>query len=48
MVSLLRKDVKCPDIFKQFPRLKDEENPQGYKYMTALGLALRSFEPCPI
>ena len=48
MVSLLRKDVKCPDIFKQFPKFKSEENPQGYKYMTALGLALRSFEPCPI
>ena len=48
MVSLLRKDVKCPDIFKQFPKFKNEENPQGYKFMTALGLALRSFEPCPI
>lgn len=48
MVSLLKKDVKCPDIFKLNPKLKTEENPQGYKYMTALGLAFRSFEPCPI
>ncbi len=48
MSSLLRMDVKCPDIFKKFPNLKSDTNQMGCKYMTALGLALRSFEECPI
>lgn len=42
------KEVICPDIFKGAPKFKTEENPMGCKYMTALGLALRSFEPCQI
>lgn len=48
MSQLLRLEVKVPDIFKANPKFKTEENQAGYKYMTALGLALRSFEPCPI
>ncbi len=48
MTSLLRTDVKCPDIFKKFPNFKNDTNQMGCKYMTALGLALRSFEQCPI
>ncbi|MGN1394603.1 MAG: type IV pilus assembly protein PilM [Succinivibrionaceae bacterium] len=46
--NLLRLPVKAPDIFKSNPKFKTEENQAGYKYMIALGLALRSFEPCPI
>jgi type IV pilus assembly protein PilM len=42
------KEVICPDIFRAAPKFKTEENPMGCKYMTALGLALRSFESCPI
>ena len=42
------KEVLCPDIFRAAPKFKTEDNPMGCKYMTALGLALRSFEACPI
>ena len=42
------KEVICPDIFRSAPKFKTEENPMGCKFMTALGLALRSFEPCQI
>lgn len=40
--------VEIPDMFKSNPQFKTEFNQTGCKYMTALGLALRSFEPCPI
>ncbi len=42
------KEVICPDFFKSSTKFRTEENPMGCKYMTALGLALRSFELCQI
>ncbi len=42
------KEVICPDIFRSATKFKTEDNPMGCKFMTALGLALRSFEACPI
>lgn len=44
----LQIEVKHPDPFDVTPRHRSEYVTHGAKYMTALGLALRSFVPCQI
>lgn len=44
----LKKEVRHPDPLDKTPALRTEFMKHGGKYMTALGLALRSFEPCQI
>ncbi|MGL4205590.1 MAG: type IV pilus assembly protein PilM [Aeromonadaceae bacterium] len=44
----LQLEVVHPDPFSVTPKLRTESNKHGAKYMTALGLALRSFTPCQI
>jgi len=44
----LQVEVVHPDPFTIAPKLRTEINKHGAKYMTALGLALRSFIPCQI
>ena len=44
----LQIEVKHPDPFNVSPKHRSEFVKHGAKYMTALGLALRSFVPCQI
>ena len=44
----LQIEVKHPDPFSVSPKHRSEFVKHGAKYMTALGLALRSFVPCQI
>ncbi len=44
----LKKEVRHPDLLDTSPDLRSDVLKHGAKYMTALGLALRSFEPCQI
>lgn len=44
----LQVEVKHPDPFSVSPKHRSEFVKHGAKYMTALGLALRSFVPCQI
>lgn len=44
----LKVEVKHPDPMDSSPNMRTESLKHGAKYMTALGLALRSFEPCQI
>lgn len=44
----LQVEVKHPDPFSISPKHRSEFVKHGAKYMTALGLALRSFVPCQI
>lgn len=44
----LKLEVKHPDPLDSSPGKRTETLKHGAKYMTALGLALRSFEPCQI
>lgn len=44
----IKKEVRHPDPLDTATNLRTEVLKHGAKYMTALGLALRSFEPCQI
>ena len=44
----LKIEVKHPDPLDSSPKQRSDSLKHGAKYMTALGLALRSFEPCQI
>jgi type IV pilus assembly protein PilM len=44
----LKIEVKHPDPLDSSPNQRSDSLKHGAKYMTALGLALRSFEPCQI
>lgn len=48
LATQLKKDVRNPDPFDTAPDLRSEFVKHGGKYMTALGLALRSFVPCQL
>ena len=44
----IKKEVRHPNLLDLATNLKTDVFKHGAKYMTALGLALRSFEPCQI